>query len=74
MADVTKTRSQSIASLVASTLVALACNGSAGKVMAEQPPEGISKVVSYGDLDLDSAQGAAGLYGRFRHALDRSPH
>jgi UrcA family protein len=68
MTDVTKNRSQSIASIIASTLVALACNGSAGKVMAAQPPERISKVVSYGDLDLDSAQGAKVLYGRLRLA------
>jgi UrcA family protein len=70
MIDVTKTRSKSIASIVASTLVAIACNGGAGRVQAAQPPEGISKVVSYGDLDLDSAQGAKVLYGRLRHAAE----
>jgi UrcA family protein len=63
-----KRQSQPIASVIASTLVALASNGSAGKALASEPTENISKVVTYSGLDLNSEQGAKVLYGLLRDA------
>jgi UrcA family protein len=62
------TRSQPIASIIAITCVALASATSAGRALAEQPSETMSRVVTYGDLDLDSVQGAKVLYARLRYA------
>jgi UrcA family protein len=46
---------------------ALACIAHGGTVVA-QPAQPLTKIVAFGDLNLDSAQGAKILYSRLRYA------
>jgi UrcA family protein len=62
-----KTQSRSKTSLVAAALIVLACAASSGRVVA-QPAQFTTKTVAFGDLNLDSDQGAKILYARLRHA------
>jgi UrcA family protein len=68
MKSAIKTQSKSTAFILAATVVALACAASAGRALADQPGEALSKKVTYGDLDLESQQGAKALYARLRFA------
>jgi UrcA family protein len=61
-----KTRFQSTASILA--IVVLGCAASTGRAIADQPGEILTQKVSYGDLDLESEQGAKLLYGRLQLA------
>jgi UrcA family protein len=62
-----KTQSQSITSMMLAGFAALACVAHGGTVVA-QPAEPLTKIVAFGDLNLDSDQGAKVLYARLRHA------
>jgi UrcA family protein len=57
---------QSTASVVAT--VVLVCAAITGTALADQPGEALTRSVTYGDLDLESGQGAKELYGRLRSA------
>jgi UrcA family protein len=54
-------------SILAAGLFALICAAS-GSALAAKPSETLTKIVHYGDLNLDSEQGAAALYARLRSA------
>jgi UrcA family protein len=61
----TERQAKSLASIIAVALVAT----SAGmQVQAAEPIGAPTKVVSYGDLNLNSAKGVIALYGRLRSA------
>jgi UrcA family protein len=62
-----KTHSQSRTSMIVATLVVLTCAANSGRVVA-QPAEFLTKTVAYGDLNLDSDQGAKVLYARLQSA------
>ena len=62
-----KTHSQSSTSMIAATLLVLSCAATSGRVVA-QPAEFLTKAVAYGDLNLDSDQGAKALYARLQSA------
>jgi UrcA family protein len=62
-----KTHSKSMASMIGATLVVLACAAGSGPAMAQQA-QFLTKTVAYGDLNIDSAQGARTLYARIRYA------
>jgi UrcA family protein len=62
-----KTRLNSMTSMLATGLFTLICAASGGALAAE-PPESLTKIVHYGDLNLDSKQGAEALYARLRSA------
>jgi UrcA family protein len=63
-----KTHSNSTASLMAAALFAAAFAAGTGTVSAGQPDEVLTKTVYYGDLNLESQQGAKALYYRLRSA------
>ena len=56
------------ASVLAAAFVALVCAAGTGKALAAQPDDVLTKKVAYGDLNLESAQGAKVLYVRLRAA------
>ena len=62
-----KTRSRSITSMMLAGFTALACIAHGGTVVA-QSAQPLTKIVAFGDLNLDSAQGAKILYSRLRYA------
>jgi UrcA family protein len=64
-----KTPSKSMASILVASFFAVgfAALGS-GRVQAAEPQEGLKETVAYGDLNLDSEQGAKVLYSRLRRA------
>jgi UrcA family protein len=62
-----KTQSHSITSMMLGGFAALACLAYGGTVVA-QPTQPLTKIVAFGDLNLDSAQGAKILYSRLRYA------
>jgi UrcA family protein len=62
-----KTHSQSRMSMIVATLVVLTCAAISGRVIA-QPAQFLTKTVAYGDLNLDSDQGAKVLYARLQYA------
>jgi UrcA family protein len=63
-----KTQMNSTASMLAAGLFALICAASGGKALATEPSQPLTKIVHYGDLNLDSEQGAKVLYARLRGA------
>jgi UrcA family protein len=65
-----KRQSQSIPSLIATALVAFAGLAKGGGVQAAEAPETLWKTVTYGDLNLDTQEGANALYTRLRHAAE----
>jgi UrcA family protein len=67
MKSAIKIQSQTIASILAAAIVAFAGVSKGGTAMAAELVT-YSKTVTYGDLNLDSAQGASVLYARLRHA------
>jgi UrcA family protein len=68
MNTATKTRLNSTASMLAAGLFALICAANGSATLAAEPSESLTKIVHYGDLNLDSEQGAAALYARLRSA------
>ena len=62
-----KIHSRSMTSMVVAALVVLTCAANSRRVIA-QPAQFPTKAVTYGDLNLDSDQGAKVLYARLRHA------
>jgi UrcA family protein len=63
-----KTQLNSTTSMLAAGLFALICAATGGGALAAEPSESLTKIVHYGDLNLDSEQGAAALYARLRSA------
>jgi UrcA family protein len=63
-----KTQLNSMTSMLAAGLFALICAASSGAAMAAEPSQPLTKIVHYGDLNLDSEQGAQALYARLRGA------
>jgi UrcA family protein len=63
-----KTQMNSTASMLAAGLFALICAASGGNALATEPSQPLTKIVRYGDLNLDSEQGAKVLYARLRGA------
>jgi UrcA family protein len=61
----TKNQRKSMASIIATTLMAFAAGASA---LAAQPADRLTKRVTYGDLNLESPEGAKALYSRLRYA------
>jgi UrcA family protein len=59
---------RSVASILAITLVVLAAASSIGRTLAAQPVDRLTKRVTYGDLNLESQEGAKVLYARLRFA------
>jgi UrcA family protein len=62
-----KTQSLFTASVVAASFLAFG-GASIGGAQAAEPAQSYTTIVSYGDLNLDSEQGAKVLYGRIRGA------
>jgi UrcA family protein len=62
-----KTQSRSITSMTLAGFAALACIAHGGAVVA-QPAQPLTKIVAFGDLNLESDQGAKVLYARLRYA------
>ncbi len=65
-----KTRSQSMAFISAASLVALGCAAIDSTAQAADAQQPLTRTVAYGDLNLDSEQGAKVLYARLRHAAE----
>jgi UrcA family protein len=62
-----KTRAKSTAFILAGCL-ALACAAASGNAHADDPEAPLRRIVFFGDLNLDSGQGAKVLYSRLRGA------
>jgi UrcA family protein len=62
-----KTQLNSTASMLAAALLTFICIAS-GAALAAEPSQSLTKLVHYGDLNLDSEQGAQALYARLRWA------
>jgi UrcA family protein len=60
--------SSALPSMIATALLAITCLASAGTAQAWDPGQALTKKVTYGDLNLDSEQGAKALYNRLRSA------
>jgi UrcA family protein len=67
MKNAIKNQSRTIASVLATAIVAFAGVSKGGTALAAEPVT-YSKTVSYGDLNLESPQGASVLYARLRQA------
>jgi UrcA family protein len=63
-----KIPSQSITSILAATLVVLAFVAGSSPAMADSTDAVLTKTVKFGDLNLDSEQGAKALYLRLQSA------
>lgn len=63
-----KTQSMFTASALAASLLAFGGVAMGGRVQAAEPAQSYTSIVSYGDLNLDSEQGAKVLYARIRSA------
>jgi UrcA family protein len=63
-----KIKLNSTAAFLAASFFALACATIGSLAQAAEPAQALTKVVAYGDLNLDSAQGAKVLYARLRSA------
>ena len=63
-----KTQSTLTASVVAACFLAFGGAAMGGRVQAGEPAQSYTTIVSYGDLNLDSEQGAKLLYARIRSA------
>jgi UrcA family protein len=54
--------------MIASSFIMLGCAASVTTALAAEPGDLLTKTVAYGDLNLDTPQGAKALYGRLRVA------
>jgi UrcA family protein len=70
MKSAIRTRSQSTPFILAISLVALGYGAIGSRAQAADPQQPLTKTVAYGDLNLDSEQGAKVLYARLRHAAE----
>jgi UrcA family protein len=68
MKSTIKTQPKSTALIVAAGLLALGCALIGGQAQAADPQQPLTKTVVYGDLNIDSEQGAKVLYARLRNA------
>ncbi len=68
MKSTIKTQSKSTAIFVATSFFALGCAVIGGTAQAADPQQPLTKTVIYGDLNIDSEQGAKVLYARLRSA------
>jgi UrcA family protein len=68
MKTVTKTRSKSIASIVTASLGILCWSVGAARVQAAEQIDPLTKIVAYGDLNLETEAGAKVLYSRLLNA------
>ena len=57
-------------SMIVAALVALVCAAGAEMTQASEPGEPLTKKVVYGDLNLNTEQGAKTLYNRLRGAAE----
>jgi UrcA family protein len=63
-----KSQSISTPSILAASFFALGCAVIGGRAHAAEPSQPLTKIVAYGDLNLDAEQGAKVLYARLRSA------
>jgi UrcA family protein len=63
-----RTQTNSIASILAAGLFAFICAANGSTALAAEPSQRLTKIVHYGDLNLDTEQGARALYARLRGA------
>ena len=70
MKTVIKTQSIVTSSILAASLLAFGGAAMGGSAQAAEPAESYTTIVSYGDLNLDSEQGAKVLYARLRNAAE----
>jgi UrcA family protein len=70
MKSTIKTRFTSMPSLIAASVIALACAASGSRAQASDTNQPLTKTVAYGDLNLDAAGGAKALYTRLRYAAE----
>jgi|HubBroStandDraft_6_1064221.scaffolds.fasta_scaffold1536300_2 UrcA family protein len=63
-----KTQMNPMISMLTAGLFALVCAAGSGGAMAAESSQLLTKIVHYGDLNLDSEQGAQALYARLRGA------
>src|SRR5271170_7639158 len=63
-----KSQSMLTASVVAASFLAFGCTAMGGKAQSAEPAQSYTTIVNYGDLNLDSEQGAKVLYARIRSA------
>jgi len=63
-----KTQSKTIASIVAASLVAMGLGAGAATARAAEVGDQLTKTIAYGDLNLETADGARVLYARIRYA------
>lgn len=68
MKTATNAHFAALPSMIAAALVAIACAACAGTAQASEPGQPLTKTVTYGDLNLNSEQGAKALYARLRFA------
>jgi UrcA family protein len=68
MKTVIRTQLNSTASVLAAGLFTLICAAIGGGALAAEPSQPLTRIVHYGDLNLDSEQGAKVLYARLRGA------
>ena len=68
MKTLIKTHLNSTASMLSAALFAVIFAVSGGTALAADPSQPLTKTVRYGDLNLDSEQGAKVLYARMRSA------
>jgi UrcA family protein len=59
------------ASMIAAALLALVCAAAPRTAHASEPAQPLTKTVVYGDLNLETEQGASTLYSRLRNAAER---
>ena len=69
-----KTQSVFTATIAAAGLFALGCAAMGGRVQAAEPAQSYTTIVNYGDLNLDSEQGAKVMYARLRNAAKKVCH
>ena len=68
MKSTIKTQSKSTAIFVSASFFTLGCAVIGGRAQAADPQQPLTKTVIYGDLNIDSEQGAKVLYSRLRSA------
>lgn len=68
MKNAFKTQAKSTAFILAAGFFAFGCAAAGGKAHADDRQQPLSKIVAYGDLNIDSDQGAKVLYARLRSA------
>lgn len=70
MKSTINTASRATTVLLGISFVALGCAVFGSRAQAADPEQPLTKTVAYGDLNLDSEQGAKVLYARLRRAAE----